>query len=407
MKKLIPLFTALLLLLGAASACASFQRQDWRYHRTVAVRHPGLALVELDRHVLAHTKNDMSDLRLTDADGREIPCALTDARPEPRSYPLKMTDNLTYPDHLSVVLDLGQNGLLHNTVAVNIRSKNDYLLDTVLEGSSDGRQWGKIASGKLLRLAPQYEKTSINYTPSRSRYLRLTIVRNNSRPLAVLSAQVSLSPDNLTGGTSHDAAILTRKAKSSGGRSTVVVDLGVGSTFVSSVTIQAKDRSFSRPVQAYHSNSTDHWQSLASGRIDRYQLPAFKVNDTRLIIGQRVNRYMKLEFTDNDSPPLTIAGIQVQNEYPRLTADLTKGDYILWYGNPGAVQPKYDTAAYTPMVDFAALHTYKPGPAAINPAYHPTVKTRLETNRILLNSVVVLAALLLGFVMLRNYRSEE
>ena len=139
---------ATLLLLAAPIASADFSVQLWQFFKPVPVSDVLLetSLVEVvpDTDVFANAAPTLSDLRVVEENNQqEVPYILLVERGEQRraSVSVTMQDLGTVPGQdTSFVLDLNQQGTLHNELEIGTSSEN-FQRDIVVEGSEDGENW--------------------------------------------------------------------------------------------------------------------------------------------------------------------------------------------------------------------------------------------------------------------------
>ena len=155
----------------------------WKFFAKVPVAASGKStLVDfvLPPSVFDAARVDLADLRLYDAQLRDVPYALR-VRQEvdtTEAVPAKEFNRVPGPsDSSQLSLDLGEQQIEHNEVEINSAGDN-FRRRVLLEGSDDGSTWNKLVEHDIVRF-PIDEKAfvdkTLSYTPSRFRYLRMTL----------------------------------------------------------------------------------------------------------------------------------------------------------------------------------------------------------------------------------------
>lgn len=401
---------AALLLILTLPAYAGFQLQDWQYTKTMQVAKDGFALIDLDPEVLTHSRDDLADVRLTAGEGREVPYQVIQLEPaKEETYPVQFIDRVTRPgEYLSVTLDLQNSGRLHDRITLDLVSKEDYLRDVTIEGSNDNQTWNLIARDKVLSVAPDYRKkdyrkNDLAYNPASFRYVRLTINDGGKEPLILKGARITYVPP--TGERPFPelpATLVSNRTDQKTNQTDLVIDLGAKSYQVSEIGLQVNGKNFQRNVEYADSSDGSNWNQAGSDRIYQYQWPDYENLRNRLKVNRSFSRYIKLTIDNQDSPPLDVQKVTVWGVPPRLLADLQAGSYNIWYGNKNSSQPQYDLSQFSHLIDKNKLEVIKPGSENGNASYRPNI----TDSRWLINGVVIIAALIVGLIILKNMKSR-
>lgn len=141
-----------LLALASSSVAADFSQRDWPYVKDIVLP-SGLqpeSLVELvpDQEVFAGAADGLADLRIISDENVEMPYKLeiSEAESQVTAFPVSLRDKGYVPGSYNLfTADLGQEGILHNEIEIDIVSSNFRRTATV-ESSNDGATWMIIAT---------------------------------------------------------------------------------------------------------------------------------------------------------------------------------------------------------------------------------------------------------------------
>ncbi|MBC8873243.1 MAG: hypothetical protein H8E44_27730, partial [Planctomycetes bacterium] len=137
-------------------ATAPESLKAWKHCQEVPLDEAGDAgLIDfiLTPETFGEARTDLADLRLYDADGREVPYALRIRRPKDstvaaKAEPFNQVENADGSSQIS--LDLGETQIEHNEVEVKT-SGTSFRRPVLLEGSSDREEWKKVAEEDIVR----------------------------------------------------------------------------------------------------------------------------------------------------------------------------------------------------------------------------------------------------------------
>ena len=311
---------------------------------------------------------DLADLRLYDARLRDLPYALrvrsevdtTEAVPakEFNRVPASASSGSS-----QLSLDLGEKQIEHNEVEINTPG-DDFRRRVLLEGSDDGNTWNKLVEHDIVRF-PSGEKSfvdrTLGYTPSRYRYLRITLHRD---------------PQNDTRAVDVGEVVVRRRVKVPGElderqvpfgqREPVRADGGPGSRWVvdlqgtgipvDRLLVRIADEAF---VRNYYieaggpAGTNERFWRVTSGVWQRRA--GEPKQDLVAEFGQehRAAR-LRLVVTDNRNPALNLESVRAAAPARVVIArrtDSPDGPWRLYFGNPKAESPNYDFARNLPQME--------------------------------------------------------
>ena len=345
---------ALLLLLAAAAAPTTAEvPETWTTRRPIVL--PALtarAFVEapLDAPVYAVASTSLGDLRVRERGGPDV--AYTVRRhdgPAPsaeRDVPL--LDLVVTPGKQTrFVLDLGPRPGLHVGVRVGVaENAGSFRVPLRVETSDDRRVWNVArAAGFIYDVEGETRAvdTSVLYPKSSARWVRVTLEPAGGAPLPVRGAAVrafAVLPEREEDAVA--ATVVERERDAQRKLSRLVIDLG-GRHPADRVELDVADRNFYRVVTVSASDDRSQWRWVGSAAVSALDTPRGAERETRLRLPETTARYLRLTIQDLDDRPLDITGVHVVGVHRTLVFEAMPGrEYVLDYGNPRAVAPRYD-----------------------------------------------------------------
>lgn len=154
-------FVFLFLMLSVNLVSADFEKSKWIYSKEIRIapfQSAQLASLILDSDVFDNSKGGLSDLRIIDSAGGEVPYKLTieNSVSTRDSFPARMTNlGSKVDEYTQLTLDLGVAGENHNSFTLNTSSVN-FRRQVEVEASSDGQSWFVIP----IRTGPRFPITT-------------------------------------------------------------------------------------------------------------------------------------------------------------------------------------------------------------------------------------------------------
>ena len=375
----------------------------WPYYKEITGQRE-LSLVTLDRDVLDKARPDAADLRLYDADGREIPYALR-IRRKLETHSVTAGKEFNRAVEGSAVLasyDLGAGALEHNQVVIATAGDN-FRRYAQVEGSSDGAQWVTLASHAILfRFAAggrTVEQNAVSYPTSRYRYLRVLIDRDPQvDPSApeITSLEVLRAVQERGEEVPYETTLGPREPEPLEGRPASVWRMDLGARVpVESLTLNIGNASFSRPFTLEVVDDPAGGTAIAGADLVRTEEHA--AVPVKIEFQEAFARHLKLTVIDDRNPPLALMSVTAFGAARQLVFQSPGGSLRLYYGNPKAIAPHYDAARNLPTPSGATNAML--GPQHGNPTYHPEPKPFSERAPwvvyiVLIGACVALAAIL-------------
>ena len=350
---------ALTLVASAVATVAAFGEtamSAWPFFAEVTQTAPNAGLYQLfvPLEVMDKARDDLADLRLLDANGREIPYAIRVRREvaDAREVGGRLFNQATVGANASEVsVDLGESPGEHNEVEIETAGTNFRRLVTV-DGSDTGADWKTLKAGEVIFSFASANSAArsirVSYPTSRYRYLRVRVngdERVDKEPPAITGVRVSMAMRE------KGAAVTWKVGKPSyqllrhegAPASSWTIDLG-GKVPCDRLLLTTEDQSFSRPFQVEVIDDPQNVRVIASGEL----LKRVGDKDQSLTItfdNEEHARKLRLLITDYNNPTLSITSITASAPARQLFFELKEPvaqPLKLFFGNPNAAAPHYD-----------------------------------------------------------------
>lgn len=353
----------------------------WQFVKTVNVV-PGseMVAIELDRETLGSSREDLGDLRLRDADDREVPYALHVRRKIDRREVLtaRSFDRATRSQTTEIAIDLGESGAAHNEVAISTGGES-FRRPVRVFGSDTGDNWALLVQNEFLFRfqSPGFDvdESSVRYPESRRRYLRVEVDADSAsedEAPSIDSVSVSLAVEAKARDTEIPLfGIGGREATRERGRaaSKFVFDLEAQLP-VRGLRLDALNPAFSRPYRLEVPGDLRP-RTVSTGKLTREaeQDEPFLTIEFPEAFASRLS----LIVTDDRNPPLEFALVSILLAAREVFFDASecRPPFRLEFGNSAAQSPHYDFAARvpTPLEDAQRVTL---GRLQANPVYDPS-----------------------------------
>lgn len=348
MKTYLSILTGLTLLATLSKA------QDFRKEaRLQPVEQNGFYNILLTPEITGSLKEDLSDIRLYDADGHEVPYLLRSEQPKApqqlfRGYTL--LQNKTIPGCCTELILQNADKNKINNISLIIRN-SDVRKTARLSGSDDNQNWYNIKDNYYLESIYNNNETSevkiLNFPLSNYEYYRLTIDDSLNAPLKIVKAgyydvhyedgkYLSLPTAAVQQKDSSDKNSYIRLAfPSSQVIDKIKFDLAGPQYYLRNV----------RVGQMQEDKGKKYFSSLQS--------TYFKSNQDNVIFFDRLKaEELYLVIENKDNPPLRVNDAKGFQLTHYLTAGLEKGKkYYLRFDAPEAGMPQYDLEYFRDSIE--------------------------------------------------------
>jgi hypothetical protein len=384
---------ALLAVAAAPGPTGGEALSGWEWFADVATPpadHPYADIV-LTPPVFDGARPDLSDLRLYDGRGRDVPYALRIRRKEDVRRPFAATEfnRTTGADRSAEVsLDLGESPGEHNEIEVSTPG-TAFRRPLRVEGSDDRKSWSTVLDKvHLVHFEEGGQVVDVRrfkYTPSRYRYLRVRVAPDPAAPNdapAIASVAVFHEVHEAGDYRSWPAFVEARQPvpAAEGPGSAWFIRLGENGEAApcESLTLEVADTEFARPYRLEVANPEEPAQIISSGELRRQPSQP----DRPLVISfpEVTARRLRLVVTDQRNPPLNLTGAHYSAAARQVIFKPgdAQGPLRLYFGNPTAPAPGYDFARTLPATLDPAPAETSLGPREKNPDYRPPPKPWTE-----------------------------
>jgi hypothetical protein len=385
----------------------------WPYYREVVLPPASAGLLDfaLDADILHHSRQDHGDVRLYDANRREIPYALRVRRDvhTTDTFQVREFNRSRRGGVTEIYYDLGDTTSEHNEIEIDTAGQN-FRRQVAVDGSQDALQWATLVSdGWIFRFQGSYgsaDERRVTYPVSRYRYLRLRVSADPQVDGAVptVNSVAAHRTFHLEGETQEFPVMLQgREPARLDGRPASAYDLDLGGPIpLEGLTLVVAEASFSRPyrIEAL-SSGEQHPRVIASGRLVRPESGPAEIN-----FHEQFARRLRLTIADDRNPPLTLASIRARSAARQIVFEGGSSSVLrLYYGNPDAAPPHYDFADSLPTPLLETPTRLFLGPQHANPDYEPEPQPISERSPWLIYVVLGAASLAL-LAILRNLVRE-
>jgi uncharacterized protein DUF3999 len=407
------------------SALAQTATSPWAFfvEITSGAGAPGLYDFTVPLEVIDKAREDLADLRLYDAKGKEIPYGV---RIRSEVADRQVVGGILFNQAnigstaSEVSVDLGEDRGEHNEVEIETAGTN-FRRRVTVEGGDAGTDWKILQTGALIFGFESQNKTvrsdRVSYPTSRYRYLRVRVfadeltdkeppIITNVSAVKAVRAKGELTTWNVN---VPDYQLLRNQGAPS---SSWNIDLGARVP-CDRLILDIDDASFSRAFQVEAGDDPQNLRLVASGELTR------RVGERAPLVipfdQEEHVRKLRVLITDYSNQTLTITAIKAGAPARQLVFELKETPaqpLRLFFGNPNATAPHYDFEKELParLSAATAVPPTTParigvGPTANNPDYTPEPLPLTERIPWLIYIVLAVSSLALALILFSLARS--
>ena len=365
---------ALLLSMLAVTGHAALAPTEWQHRQSFNVAAPGLVRVDLTPASFDSAGQGQEDLRIIDAAGREI-ALLLDNPPIPTARRIRPAD-------FDVKLESGATRLMLITgakdplAALTLETPDPFFLRAVrVEISDDNASWTTLDQGVPIFRQWGAEKLTLDLGGHTAAFVRVTVSDNRAPALPFTGAWLSLAAGPAPALVPVGASITSRDEFA--GETVLTLALDGRHLPLATLAFETKEPLFMRRVTVTVREVRDALPGerlVGSGTLYRVALdgaPARAQLELPLDFTP-LTRELLVHIHNGDSPPLALDGVRLKRRPVNLLFMATAaGAYALLSGNPQAMAPHYDLAAFAGEMRAASAAPVIPGSLEDMPDYHP------------------------------------
>ena len=347
---------------------------DWQHEQHFEVSAPGLLKLSLPLSTLDAARPALEDLRLYDNAGMEVPYLIERPRPAGRIVQAAKSFQVTVSGDITV-LTL-ETGLTQPLDGVTLETPARAFLKAVqIEGSTDDRNWRRLAEGQPIFREPGGASELHLALPAGAwQWLRLDVIDQRSQPIPFTGVRVHAAAVEPVPAEAVPVTISGRNENP--GETRLTLNLGAANLDVAAVQIDTSEPLFTRTVTIAVPRIAEdavREQPLAQGVVYRVAVEGQPASASLTVPLESAvhSRELLLLIKNQDSPPLPITSVRVERR-PVYLVFLARsaGMYHLLTGNSRCSAPNYDLAALGPNLKTMAVSSLKPSLLADNPMYH-------------------------------------
>jgi hypothetical protein len=374
----------------AAALATEVDETQFRYTRALSGQQTVPVNFEPDGPMYGHARIDFPDLRVLDADGKQVPW-----RPEPLpaavpSRPVTVIARGRQDGVVSVVLDLGPVPSIVDRVVLDIPDRA-FVGTAAVQGSSTAAEgtYARLSTTPIYAVqgAVDARSTTAVFPATDYRYLLVQA----SGVARITGASVARDPEDAV---LEPVASETRRRNRP--RATVVrLDLGFANVPVDAIRVHSSTPRYVRPVAVEGSNDGATFVALGGGEVARFR----GVELSQLDVAAR-SRYLRVTIQNGDDAALE--GLRVTAEArprPLLVAEGYRPPFRLLYGSATVPAPQYDFARLpAAATGFERAQAGLLGTERVNEGFEAPadVRTFFERHGDLVEIALVLAALVVA-----------
>ena len=263
-----------------------------------------------------------------------------------------MLDPVSFPDgRLRATFDLGIAPIRHGAVRLGIDGE-DFLRETLIEVSVDGKEFGQIQEGRVVYRASHGAKAAedlyVSYPVSVSRYVRVTLLEGGGNIVGFTGAEFSAPRAAPKFRQRLQLAVVRTDRNPTEKTTSVLLDAGEPGVPVETIRLEIEwEGGFERRADISAANDVVHWFPVGSGFIYRLPTPSGgKTESLEIDAGRSRKRYFSFKIYDGDDAPLGIrSGTAAYSPEEIVFRAVAAGPHRLLVGASPVARPSYDLAS--------------------------------------------------------------
>lgn len=371
-------FICILVLIGIWEIAGAVERSDFQFKAPLTgSKKAGMPVrLALPLAVIAETARGLTDLRLFDDLGTEVPyCIYKQRRPEQSSayFMWQILDYHPAGSAQTIIMERPKQGGTFNALTLNTTAR-DFHKDITAYKSDDRRSWKQIAQGMIFDFSSHINvrKTTLELPKVDARYLKV-ILDDRVRPMeqaediqlrykdleftlsGLKTGEIKidgftsdLRPTNLEAPLFDYAIIPSPQTFFDKDKNTIVA-LGRVNLPIERASLKIKNTYYYRIIELWTSEKDEEKAYSRVAQDVVYHIPGVSDRKSPLAFNQPQQAYVRLKVINQDNPPLQIEEVTV--EWVRLNLyfipELGRL-YTLYYGGKRIDVPHYELQKLVP-----------------------------------------------------------
>lgn len=364
------------------TAVAALVPTEWSHRQPLDVPRAGLVSVTLPAATFEHAQRNLEDLRVVDANGREVAYLLdgqlharvsTPTEPSPwRSVASFRSERAR--EGMQLVIETGVAGPL-DTLELQTAAPF-FLLAAHVEISPDGQNWESL--GAALPLFRQFgaEQLRVPLARRKAAFVRVTHDDFRVRDIAFTGARVLPAPSAAAEPEPLPLETKVVRREEFAGETVLTLELAARQVPLARLTFDARDAVFMRRVvvavrEVVGEKTVE--RNIGSGTIYRVALGGAEPRaelSVPILHPPSVGEVI-VHLFNGDSPPLALDAVRAAMRPVKLLFVAQPGPHFLLTGNAQADAPRYDLAAFAGDFRRADAFALTAGAAEATPDYRP------------------------------------
>jgi hypothetical protein len=374
------------LLAALLAAATGVQPEDFRWERTLEGARSGHLTFRPDGPMYEHSRRDLSDLRLLDDDGRQVPWRMLPPAPHAGVKEVAPLNAGRRGRGFVALLDLGRRRVVRNRAELVLADNRQFVGRVVVFGSDDRRRFTRLSSTQVwnLRGATAASSTTLVFPRTDHRFLRL---EGTGVPIPATVGVFNETAAPRLEPVDADVTVTERD-----GATEVTIDVGHANMPVDVLRFVTTTRRFDREL-AIESSNGGRFAAFGEDRI-------LRLGGARKLEADLAARAARLRVTiDNgDDEPLRNLRVEaLTRPRPIVVESGYRPPFRVLYGNRRIGAPEYDFAR-VPRAELRPLAAGMLTAERPNPSFQPPEDTRsfFERNDWLVEAALALVALAVG-----------
>lgn len=369
---------------------------------------PRLVSVVVPRDVYAGAQTQLHDLRVMDAEGREVPYVL-DARKGLTRVEARITrlgeTSFAPGQFTQVVLDIGKQSPFHNALRV-MTPEEAFITWVEVAVSDDAREWRIVRErGPIFRFRKEGREgdQTIRYSETNARYIRLRFL-DGAKQFRLTGAEAAYDVSveaELVPVVTPRAPDADAKPQQSWWRA----DLGAATPPIAEVRFEVEQPEFHRAVYVSASDDGKNWELEGKGEIYRFRQGDKTQEWLRVGFSEAPGqRFWRVEVMNGNDPPLAGARPTLYTTPRHVVFRQEPGQfYRLLYGQSEAKAPQYELGRLVDRKTIESAVVGTLGAEEVNTAYADP-RPWTEQHPVVLWLALGIAVVALAFSALRALR---